>query len=645
MGEHNIDQKRDNDALRAFTKSLLADLAALEQMLRTNQIESRVRRIGAEQEMFLVDSCGRPAPISGDLLHRANDPRLTTEIARFNLEANLSPQLFQGNCFRLLEQELNDLIAIVRKAARDLNSDVVLAGILPTLRLSDLELKNLTPSPRYFELNRVVSEMRGNDFSFYIKGLDEMQLTHKNVMLESCNTSFQVHLQVGAQEFAPVYNIVQAVTAPVLAAAVNSPLLLGHRLWHETRLALFQQSVDERSSTRQIRGTPARVSFGEKWVDESVLEIFQEEIARFRVIMTSNTEDNSLNDLAQGKAPQLTALRLHNSTVWRWNRPCYGISNGKAHLRIENRVLPAGPTIQDEVANAAFLLGLTVAIEQEYGDIRKLMPFDDAKSNLMAAARYGLQSQLAWFGGKNYSAGSLIKSELIRQAGFGLKHANVNTEDIDHYLGIIEDRVNTGQTGAQWVLNSLSAMGDHCTNEVKSRELVSAMLEQQSKGEPVHRWPTVSTPHIGYWPENYRTLGQFMKTDLFTVRPDDLVNLVASVMNWKHVRHIPVEDDEGHLVGLVTHRDLLRLFERSLNTRTDQSIAVREIMKTNPATAYPEMPTLEALEIMRRNKIGCLPVVANDRLVGIVTSYDFLEASAILFQEQLARKAFKAGAP
>jgi predicted transcriptional regulator len=638
MGVHAVRQAQDTNTIMRFTKALLADLSALEQMLVNGQIESGVRRIGAEQEVFLVDGWMRPAPISLGLLDRTKDPRLTTEIAQFNLEANLSPNTFSGNCFRRLEAELEELLGIIRQGAAHFSANAILAGILPTLRLSDLALKNLTPSPRYFELNRVVTESRGSDFNLFIKGMDELQLSHNNVMLESCNTSFQVHLQVSPDQFATAYNITQAVTAPVLALAVNSPLLLGQRLWHETRLALFQQSIDERSSALQNRHAPHRVSFGDKWVDESVLEIFREEIARFRVIMTTEIDEDPLALLAEGRVPELPALRLHNSTIWRWNRPCYGVIDGRAHLRIENRVLPAGPTIQDEVANAAFLLGLVTGAEQEYGDIRELLKFNDAKSNLLAAARYGLKAQLTWFGGKSHSAGNLIKDELLPLCRNGLKYAKIASEDIDRYLGIIEERVTTGQTGSHWALQSYAAMGDRCSTEIKDRALVAAMLANQSTGEPVHRWPLVEQPEANQWRQNYETVGQFMKTDLFTVRPDDLVNLAASVMNWEHIRHIPVEDGDGRLVGLVTHRDLLRLFEKSLESKNTEPIAVRSIMKTNPATVTPTTTTLEAIDIMRRLRVGCLPVLFADRLVGIVTSYDFLEASAKLFEEQLGRK-------
>ena len=209
---------------------------------------------------------------------------------------------------------------------------------------------------------------------------------------------------MGPKEFAPLYNLAQAITAPVLAAAVNSPLLFGHRLWQETRLALFQHSTDARSATQQARSHPTRVSFGDRWLEKSVLELFQEQIARFRMIMINEPSENPLSLLAHGQIPELTALRMHNGTIWPWNRACYGVTNGIAHLRIENRALPSGPTVLDEIANAAFFVGLMISLPNEYGDVAKVMSFDDAKTNFFAAARHGLNAQFNWIDGKTHSA-------------------------------------------------------------------------------------------------------------------------------------------------------------------------------------------------------------------------------------------------
>ncbi|HEX9885862.1 MAG TPA: hypothetical protein VGA70_05215, partial [Longimicrobiales bacterium] len=343
-------------AIRTFTKALLRDLQALEQMLRQGMIESGVRRIGLEQEMFLVGEDWRPSPVAVEVLELlGDDAPFTTELARFNLEMNVDPQVLVGPCFRTLEREIGVLLDRVRTAASEVGARVCLTGILPTLAKSDLDMDNITPRHRYFALNEALNRMRGGEsYRLRIEGTDELNIEHDSVMLEACNTSCQVHLQVSADEFARFYNVAQVVAAPVLASAVNSPLLFGKRLWAETRIALFQQSIDTRGASIDYREVAPRVRFGEGWVRQTVTELFREDIARFRVLLSAPVEGDSVEALARGEIPGLMALQLHNSTVYRWNRPCYGISDGKPHLRIECRVLPSGPTVRDEVANAAF---------------------------------------------------------------------------------------------------------------------------------------------------------------------------------------------------------------------------------------------------------------------------------------------------
>ena len=634
MGEHNVEQYVDEKKAQVFMKALLEDLRALAFMLAEGLVESGVTRIGAEQEMFLIDRDLRPAPVSLEVLAHAADSRLTTEIARFNLEANLSPLKLENNCFSQMEQELIELIALARNSAATQNADVLLAGILPTLHKSDLTLDNLTPVARYHELDRGVIQMRGGPLSIHIKGLDELHLTHDNIMMESCNTSFQIHFQSNAKDFVNHYNIAQAITAPVLAVAVNSPLLFGLRLWQETRVALFQHSTDERSRPQVARNQPTRVSFGDRWLRDSVIELFHEQVTRFRPIMISEPEDNPFEVLARGETPSLSALRMHNGTVWRWNRACYGVSGGVPHLRIENRALPSGPTTVDEIANTAFFTGLMVALPQAYGEIAKRMAFDDAKLNFFRAARHGLDAHFQWIDGQSYGAASLILDQLLPIAREGLTSSRVAGADIDKYLGIIEDRASCRQTGARWVMKSLSAMGESASKESSQRRLTSEILTNQKQGNPIHRWPIVKTVDSNEWEQGYRTVGQFMSTDLFTVKPDDLIDLAASVMDWRHIRHVPVEDQDGRLVGLVSHRGLLRMMiSRGTNNR--EPVTVREIMVKDPVIVTPSTSSLEAIEIMRSHRVGCLPVVESEQLVGIVTSYDFLEASAKLFQQHL----------
>jgi CBS domain-containing protein len=443
-----------------------------------------------------------------------------------------------------------------------------------------------------------------------------------------------VHFQSNPTDFVSHYNAAQAITAPVLAAAVNSPVLFGHRLWQETRVALFQHSTDARSRPQLARSQPTRVSFGDGWLEHSVIALFHDQILRFRPIMITQPDEDPFQVLARGETPLLSALRMHNGTVWRWNRACYGVTNGVAHLRIENRALPAGPSIVDEVANAAFFAGLMLSLPQEYGDIAKRMNFDDAKSNFFRAARHGLDAQFNWIDGKSHTASSLVLDHLLPQARQGLASANVDRSDVDKYLGIIEERVRSRQTGARWMLKSLEGMQDGGAKDISHRRLTAAMLACQKQGEPGHRWPLIKASEHDNWEQGYRTVGQFMSTDLFTVQPDDLIDLAASVMDWRHVRHVPVEDEAGRLVGLVTHRGLLHL----LATRRELgALTVKEIMVPNPLTVSPSTPTLEGIAMMREHRVGCLPVVEGDQLVGIVTSYDFLEASARLFQEYLGR--------
>ena len=609
-------------------------------MLENDRFETGVRRIGAEQEMFLINRKMRPASVAAEVLERSQDHRLIAEIARFNLEANLTPQLLTGSCFQRMEAELNEVIGIARNSAVSFGADILLSGILPTLQKSDLTLGNMTPEPRYHQLNRSVSRLRGGPFSIHIKGLDELQLSHDNIMMESCNTSFQVHFQVSPAEFANSYNIAQAITAPVLAAAVNSPILFGHRLWQETRLALFQHSADARSLTQQARSQPTRVGFGNNWLKDSVLEILQDQISRFRTIIINNPDEDPMAVLNRGELPLLSALRLHNSTIWPWNRACYGITEGAAHLRIENRALPSGPSVVDEIANAAFFSGLMLSLPEEYGEFAKSMKFDEAKLNFFRAARHGLNANLTWINSTSYTASSLIIDHLLPLARQGLRQAQVDSAAIDLYLGIIEERVRGGHTGAQWIIRSMAKMEDLGPAHARHRILTATMLRRQKEALPCHRWPTIEVTEPDDWSMSYQTVGQFMSTDLFTVRPNDLVDLAASVMEWRHIRHVPVEDEEGRLVGLVTHRGLLHLFSQGALGR--EALTVKEIMKVDPLTVTPTTSTLDAMALMRQNRVGCLPVLEGERLVGIVTSYDFLEASARLLKQCLTQQAPKA---
>lgn len=635
MGEKNVTEEIGGSQLRNFTRAVLNDLQALNLMFSNGRLEEDVRRIGAEQELFLVDSTLHPAPVVLDIIKAAKDGRLTTEIGRFNLEANLTPREFTDTCLRDMESELNEILGIVREVAAGSDAGVVLAGILPTIQRSDLTEANLTPSPRYQELNRVVTKLHGDKREVYIKGIDELQLKLSDTFIEFCNTSFQLHLQVGAREFSRHYNWAQAIAGPVLAPAVNSPILLNQRLWHETRLALFQHAIDTRSPIHRRRAQTPRVNFGDAWIGENVLEMLHDDAVRFRILLTQLNEEDSLKVVEAEGIPQLFAWRLHNGTVWRWNRACYGIVNGKPGLRIEARFLPSGPSVADEIANAALFLGLMAALPEEFGDVAKLMPFETAKTNFFNAARYGINSQTVWIDGASRRAGRLVLEELLPRARRGLASSGISAADIDRFLGIIDKRVRAEKTGSQWMMDSIARMDRSAKPNVKMRSLTAAMKANQEKGIPLHEWELADIPPHSDWIDNYRTVEQFMSTDLFTVRPEDIIDLAASLMHWKHIRHVPVENDDGELVGLLSHRDLLELLSLDRIGRSE-TIAVRDVMGTNLITVPPEASAVEALRLMRDHGIGCLPVVSGNLLVGMITAHDFLTVSTRLFEEKLA---------
>lgn len=641
MGEHRADEPKSEEEARAFMKALLADVRALERMLESGELfETGIRRVGAEQEMFLVDGDLRPASVAMEVLASTqNEPRLTTELGLFNLEANASPRVFTGACLSEMEGELKALIDTSDRAAREHGARVLLCGILPTLKQSDLTLANMTPLPRYRALNDVLLGLRGDVFRVAIRGVDEIDLIHDNVMLEACNTSLQLHFQTAPDEFAKLYNVAQLITGPVLAVSVNSPLFLGSRLWHETRVALFSGAIDDRSAQRSARGLKPRVTFGDQWVERSVLEIFREQIARFRVVLSTPTREAPSRAIEAGKAPALDALCLHNGTVYRWNRAVYGTKDGVAHLRIENRALPAGPTLTDEIANAAFFFGLMSGVTQEIGDPRSRMEFLHAKDNFFAAAQHGLKAQLTWLDGEMLTAADLVRERLLPLAREGLIHSKLDPRDIDRYLDVIRERVEHGRTGASWVLDAYTSLGNDVKAGVRERRLVSSMLSFQAAGTPVHEWPLPVLAALPaeeeHWRPGLRFVGEFMSTDLFTVRPDDLVDLAASVMDWEHIKHVPVEDGEGRLVGLVTHRDLLRLVARGEHEQ-GAPISVREIMTCELVTVTSQTPTLQALKTMRELGVGSLPVVDDGKLVGIITQSDLIEVAAGLLERFLA---------
>ncbi|MEO1654070.1 MAG: CBS domain-containing protein, partial [Bacteroidota bacterium] len=545
----------------------------------------------------LINQHYKPSPSSMEVLKKVNHPNFTTELALFNLEANLDPVAFQGNCFSQMRNQLDELLAILAAATKNMDLDFILTGILPTIRKFDIELENLTPLDRYYALIEAINRLRGDSYELKIAGLDELNIKQDSALIEACNTSFQVHLQVRPSEFVSKYNTALIIAAPVLAVASNAPLLFGKRLWNETRIALFQQSVDTRITGEHLRYTSPRVTFGNGWLNDSIMELYKEDIVRFKVLLTSDLQEDVMECLAMQKTPSLEALKIHNSTVYRWNRPCYGVSpNGRPHLRIENRILPAGPTVVDEIANSAFWIGLMNGFEDAHPNVTGFMDFDDTKSNFIRSARVGLSGKFVWEGGKVINEQDLIHKELIPIAREGLKKAAVSDEDIDQYLGIIGDRVSSGKNGSYWILSSYSKLGKQINREEAINALVGSMLENQKKGNPVHEWQLAEAHFAQEWDPYSILVEEFMTTDLFTVHKDEIPELSAEMMDWQNIRYIPIENDQGELIGLLTARHLLRYFSGLYKNNFPNNKSIEELMIKNPISVSTSATVIEAMD-------------------------------------------------
>lgn len=641
MGVQDIDSAVGGEGQRRAMQRILRDLDAMERMLAEGLFETDRRRIGAEQELVLVDGSYNPAPVAPEMLGRMSDPRVVPEIARFNVEFNCDPIELGGSCLATLRAQLEGVFDLITHAAADFGARPLMTGICPTLDLAHLTTANIAPHDRYFALDEMLRGLRGADYELHVEGADELIVRHPSVMLEAVNTSFQVHYQTTPEEFASAYNTALAVAAPVLAASVNSPVLFGKRLWRETRIAIFQQVVDTRKEGAGHRDMLGRVRFGEKWVSDSALEIFRADVARFRQLIAAGSEgvEDPLAALDEGRAPKLAALQAFNSSVYRWMRPCYGVTGGKPHLRIENRVLPAGPTIEDEVAGAALWIGLMSEGPHAWPELTEQLDVRDARSNFLRAAQEGLACHMAWFDGMEQPMRELLVEEFIPVARQGLTRAGVDSVDIDSNMSLLEERVRTRRTGAHWVLDSVAKMRGRGTRSQRLNSLTRAMVEHQRSGRPIHEWPPADLDEEGGVRSAFAKVSQCMTTDLFTVEEDECIDLVASIMDWERLRHIPVENKNHELVGLVSYRILLRALAKRRPEETEHPISVAEIMIRDPVTVSPDTPTLDAIRIMCEHRVACLPVVEGGRLVGIVSERDYTQIARRLLERALREEA------
>ncbi|WP_422350129.1 CBS domain-containing protein [Flagellimonas sp.] len=614
MGEHIPDSKFDQEERKVFVKHLLDDLKALEQILGNNLIESDVVRIGAEQELCLVDEDYRPSGESIQLLDAINDDHFTTELANYNLEINLDPFELKDDCFSKVESQLTNLLERAKSKAEKLGIKIVLTGILPTISKNELGIDFMTPIPRYHKLNEVLTQCRGDHFALKIRGVDELTLRHDSVLFEACNTSFQLHLQIPQKDFIPSYNWAQAITGPVLGVCSNSPLLMGRELWKETRIALFQQSLDTRKWSYALKEQVARVGFGNHWQEESVAEIFKEDISAHRILLTKSINQNSLELLENGAIPKLEALNLFNGTVYRWNRPCYGVGNGKPHLRIENRYIPSGPSVMDEMANFAFWVGLMVGRPKKYDNMPAIMDFKEAKHNFIKSAITGRQTVLSWLG-KTVTLKKLIVKEFLPIAKKGLLDHGVDSKDVERLLGVIENRTKTG-TGAEWQVKNFRRLRKEMKLDSVLVKLTEAIHENQKKNMPVHKWTMINEKESTAEP--YLWVGQIMSTRLIKLYENDYANLAVSIMQWNNIHHIPVENSRGELSGLLTWSHIAELE----HDKEENNALVSDFMIHKVVTVQPRTKIETAKKLMEEYQIGCLPVCVGSHLVGIISKVD-----------------------
>lgn len=633
MGEERVKlaSSQGKNEMRNFVRQLLNDVDAFEYMLDNNWFEDDIKCIGAEQELCLINKHYKPAYKAMDILKDFHPEWLTTELAQFNLELNLKPQVFEGDAFSKMESELRKNLELVNKVAAKHDTRILLTGILPSLRKFDLGMEQLTPKPRYHALMTALRKMRGTDYELRLDGIDELNILHDSPLLEACNTSFQVHLQVAPQNFVKLYNIAQAITGPTLAMCTNSPVLFGKRLWHETRIALFAQSIDNRKSKDHLRHKSSRVNFGNNWLDKSILEIYKEDILRFRILLGADIEQNSLESLKKGKTPKLQALQVHNGTVYRWNRPCYGISpNGKPHLRIENRVLGAGPTVLDEMANTAFWLGAMEGMADQVDDIRNHMSFDDARDNFMKGARSGMDCKFTWMNNKKIAARDLTLEVLLPMARLGLEKYNINTADIDKYLGVIEERAKKHMNGSRWILQTFSKFQKETHKDESLTALTAAIYHNQKQSKPAHEWPLPELNDFLQYDPSQLLVEEFMNTDIFTLHKDDLLEFASTLMHWSDTAHMAVEDQKGNLVGLVSSKQILKHFAQKSNSKKDT--VVSDVMDKNPQTVTQQMKIIEVIKLMKDQNLKMVPVVKGKELIGVISERNFVNMSKRLIQ-------------
>ncbi len=486
MGEE-VDQQEFTRADRTrYREKVHRCLDALERMLREMAFDSDFPATGLEIELNLVDEHEDPAMRNADVLEAIADPDFQTELGRFNLEINVPPQLLRDEGIQAFEQGVRNSLNAAEQKAAALGAHMTMIGILPTLDRHHLIRENLSSNPRYQLLSDQILTARGEDIVLDIAGPERLQVTADSIAPEAACTSTQLHVQVSPESFAAYWNASQAVAAAQMAVGANSPYLLGRELWRETRIALFTQATDMRAHELKAQGVRPRVWFGERWVT-SIFDLFEENARYFSALLPIVTDEDPIAELDAGKAPQLSELRLHNGTIYRWNRPVYAVVEGRPHVRVENRVLPAGPTVVDTMANAAFYFGLVRALAAQERPVWSQMSFSAAEETFFVAARDGFDAQLYWPGLGQVPAAELVLRRLLPIAASGLADAGITDAESGRLLDIIEGRCIAQRNGASWFVDQVHARGD-VERFGALREVLREYRARMHSNAPVHTW-------------------------------------------------------------------------------------------------------------------------------------------------------------
>ncbi|SCL28740.1 glutamate--cysteine ligase [Micromonospora inyonensis] len=460
------------------------------EMLRESRFESERPTTGLEIELNLVDDRSMPAMRNADVLAAIADPSFQTELGQFNVEINVPPRRLAGNGTAEFEETVRASLNAAEEKARTVGAHMVMIGILPTLRPEHLTGEALSANPRYRLLNEQIFAARGEDLPIAISGVERLATTADTITPEAACTSTQFHLQVSPARFADYWNAAQAVAGVQVALGANAPLLFGRELWRETRIPLFEQATDTRAEEIKAQGVRPRVWFGERWIT-SVFDLFEENVRYYPALLPICDPEDPAEALAAGEVPKLAELRLHNGTIYRWNRPVYDVFRGRPHLRVENRVLPAGPTVLDTVANGAFYFGLVRALAESDRPLWSQMSFSAAEENFQSCARHGIDAQVFWPGLGYLPVTELVLRRLLPLAHHGLDLWGLEPTERDRLLGVIEGRCLTGRNGATWQVATLHRFEaeDHVDRPEALRRMLGHYVDLMHSNRPVHEWP------------------------------------------------------------------------------------------------------------------------------------------------------------